>query len=77
VPPASDRDRAYLARLGALKDASHREAQERHRALPIDQRLDRSWALYLAGRETARLDLREGDPSPFYARARALGLLLP
>lgn len=76
VPPVSDHDRAYLARLGALKDASHREAAERHRSLSVAERLDRSWALYLAGRETARMDLRHDDPSPFYARARALGLLL-
>lgn len=76
VPPVSERDRDYLARLGALKDASHHDAEERHYALPLAERLERSWALYLAGRETARLDLRADDPSPFYARARALGLLL-
>lgn len=73
----SDREREYMRRIGEYKEASHREAQERHLALPIEERLKRSWALYLAGRSTASLDRRDDDPSPFYERAKALGLYKP
>ena len=74
---ASEREREHMRRIGELKEASHREAQERHLALSIDERLERSWALYLAGRDDASLDRRDDDPSPFYERARALGLYQP
>lgn len=69
----SDRDRAYMERVGACKAESHAEAQARHLALPLEERLERSWALYLAGRDGVR-DERDDDPSPLYERARALGL---
>lgn len=72
--PASKQDRAFLARIAAYKAESHAEAQARHLALPLDERLARSWALYLAGREAGRSRERDDDPSPFYERARALGL---
>jgi len=35
----SDRDRAYMERLGRYKAASHTDAQARHRALSLDERL--------------------------------------
>jgi len=73
----SDRDREYMRRLGELKAESHREAQERHLALPIEERLRRSWELYLRFRSTVDQSAREDDPSPFYDRARALGLYRP
>ena len=71
----SDRDRAYLERLGRLKAASHATAAARHGARTLDERLDRSWALYEA--HGAGLRARSDDPSPFYDRARALGLYSP
>lgn len=77
MPKASDREREYMRRIGEYKEASHREATERHLALPIGERLARSWALYLAFRSTASSDRRDDDPSPFYARARDLGLYRP
>ncbi len=69
----SERDRAFMARVGEYKRESHAEAQARHRALPLDERLARSWELFLAGRTAASSRQRDDDPSPFYDRARALG----
>jgi hypothetical protein len=71
--PVSERDRSVFRKLGEAKERSHREALEEHRALPLEERLARSWALYLRYRDSARSE-RDDDPSPFYARARALGL---
>jgi hypothetical protein len=73
----SARDREFMRRVGEAKAASHAEAAARHRALPLAERLRRSWALYLAGRSTAGGDPRDDDPTPFYDRARALGLYRP
>jgi hypothetical protein len=72
----SERERAFMARLAGYKAESHAEAQARHLALPIGERLRRSWELYLAGREAGIGHERDDDPSPFYRRARALGLCL-
>jgi hypothetical protein len=71
----SERDRAYLERLGRYKATSHDEAQARHLARSLAERLRQSWALAEAHRDSARpLD---DDPSPFYERARRLGLYEP
>jgi hypothetical protein len=64
-----------MRRIAAAKAASHAEAATRQAALPIGERLRRSWALYMASRSTARPQL--DDPTPFYERARALGLYRP
>jgi hypothetical protein len=69
---ASERDRAVFRRIGEAKDAAHREALAEHLALPLEERLARSWALYLRYRDAAA-PARDDDPSPFYERARALG----
>lgn len=74
----SDRDREVMRRLGAHKAASHADAQRAHLALPIAERLRRSWALYERYRATLRAgDERDDDPTPFYDRARSLGLYRP
>lgn len=73
----SERDRDYMRRIGEAKGATHAEVAAAHRALPLAERLRRSWALYLAGRAIVRDDLRDDDPTPFYDRARALGLYRP
>ena len=70
----SENDRAFMARVAGYKAESHAEAQARHLALPLAERLQRSWELYLAGRTAESIREREDDPSPFYERARALGL---
>lgn len=70
----SEHDRAFMARVASYKAESHAEAQARHLALPLDERLQRSWELYLAGRAAAAIREHGDDPSPFYERARALGL---
>jgi hypothetical protein len=61
-----------MRRIGTYKAASHAEAQARHLALTLSQRLQRSWTLYEANRHT--LSGVHDDPTPFYDRARALGL---
>jgi hypothetical protein len=74
---ADERDRDHMRRIGAYKAESHREAETRHLALSLSERLAKSWQLYLEGRSAAALDRRHDDPSPFYAKARALGLYRP
>ena len=69
----SDRDREVFRKLGEAKAQAHRDALAEHLALPIEERLARSWALYLRYRDSAAPP-RDDDPSPFYERARALGL---
>jgi hypothetical protein len=71
----SSRDRAYMERIGAYESQAHADAQAQHLALPLDARLARSWTLY--ERHRASLRLRDDDPTPFYARARSLGLYRP
>jgi hypothetical protein len=72
---SSERDREYLRRLGGYKADAHRAAQASHLALPLEERLARSVALMrrFAGAARGRTD----DPSPFYERARRLGLYRP
>lgn len=70
----SESDRDYMRRLAAFKEESHREAQARHLALPIEERLRRSWKLYLRFRSSVARSALDDDPTPFYDRARALGL---
>jgi hypothetical protein len=76
VMTVSQRDLAYMRRIGDAKVKSHAEAAAAHRALPLAERLRRSWTLYLECRSTIRDD-RDDDPRPFYERARALGLYRP
>lgn len=73
----SEHDRAYMQRLGRYKATSHAEATARHLALPLAQRVQRSWALFVTRRAGARLDARQDDPSHFYTLARARGLYRP
>jgi hypothetical protein len=70
-------DREFMRRIGEAKAASHAEAAARHRALPLRERLRRSWAVFLAGRSMQGPAERDDDPTPFYERARALGLYRP
>ena len=71
---AGERERDHLRRIGEYEAESHREAAARHLALSLADRLARSWQLYLEGRAASALDRRDDDPSPFYEKARALGL---
>ena len=73
----SERDRAYMRRLGEYKEASHREALESHLALPIAERLERSWQLYELFRGERPEAERGEDPLEFYEKARRLGLYVP
>ena len=75
--PVDEREREHLRRIGEYKADSHRDAEARHLALSLSERLARSWQLYLEGRSAAALERRDDDPSPFYAKARALGLYRP
>jgi hypothetical protein len=71
--PVSEHDRAHMRRIGTYKAASHAEAQARHLASTLSQRLQRSWALYEANRHSLTRVVHD-DPTPFYDRARTLGL---
>ena len=71
----TDKDKAFFGRIASIKEASHAEAAGEHRALPLDERLERSYRLYVANRDAAHE--RSDDPTPFYERARALGLYRP
>jgi hypothetical protein len=62
-----------MRRIGAYKELSHREAQAEHLARSLDDRLRRSWLLYRRyGRRPPAGP--HDDPTPFYDRARELGL---
>ena len=71
---ASDSDREYMRRIGVYKALSHRETQAEHLALPLDERFRRSWRLYQRYRHRLRQYDRQDEPTPFYERARELGL---
>ena len=69
----SDRDRDHMRKLGEAKAESHRDALAEHLALSLSERLERSWQLYLAFRDP-NAPPRDDDPTPFYDRARRLGM---
>jgi hypothetical protein len=73
----SDEDREYMRRIGVYKALSHREAQAEHLAGSLDERLRRSWRLYQRFRHRVRHANATDDPTPFYDRARELGLYKP
>jgi hypothetical protein len=76
VMSVTERDREHMRRIGTYKDAAHADAQARHLALALSERLQRSWALSEMHRAFFG-ERRSDDPSPFYERARALGLYRP
>jgi hypothetical protein len=73
----SERDREHMRRVGSYKALSHSEAQAEHLALPLDERLRRSWRLYELYRHRLRNDDAADDAAQFYARARQLGCCDP
>lgn len=75
--PVTDRERDHMRRIGEIKAELHEEERAAHLALPVAERLARSWALYLAYRDSLPTRDDDPDPSPFYERARALGLYRP
>ena len=75
IPMAvSPDDREFMQRVGAFKAESHAGALAKHRALSLAERVARGLELSLGA--AGRAD-RPDDPSPFYARARELGLYRP
>jgi hypothetical protein len=73
--PVTDRERDYLRRIGEIKAALPEDERAARLALPVAERIARSWALYLAYRES--LPPRDDNPFSLYERARALGLYRP
>lgn len=68
-------ERDYFRRIAEAKRRSHEEAERAHLAESLRERIRRSFELSLACmRGSAR---RDDDPSPFYDRARRLGLYKP
>jgi hypothetical protein len=64
-----------MRRLGAFQAQGHAQALSAHLALPPSERLARSLALMR--QFLARASVRNDDPTPFYERARRLGLYRP
>jgi hypothetical protein len=73
----SRRNREHMATLGALQGEGAAARHAEHLALDLDERLAQSFALARRFWSEARRDARTDDPSPFYERARALGLYRP
>lgn len=71
----TERDIEYFRRIGEYKRRSHEDALRDHLALTLDERLQRSWELAIAC--AAWGEAPEDDPTPFYDRARELGLYKP
>lgn len=71
----SDHDRDHLRRLGEAKARSHAEVTAAHMARSAAERLAASVALMQRHLPTTRP--RDDDPTPFYDRARRLGLYRP
>jgi hypothetical protein len=72
--PISQSEREFMQRLGEYKRASHAEAAAQHRALPLAERLRRSWALYVASRAEANATSEGDDPAGFCQLAHSRGL---
>jgi hypothetical protein len=70
----SEQDREYMRRLGEAKAMSHANVASEHLRLAPIERLRRSFAMSAALRAQANLAARIDDPSPFYEKARVLGL---
>lgn len=73
----SERDYAYFRRIGAAKEQSHREAAREHRALPLAERMCRSWELYETFAGASPRQPFDDGPVAFYERARSLGIYEP
>jgi hypothetical protein len=73
--PVRDEDRDYFRRIAEAKQRSHDEALRAHLALPLSERMRRSFEMSAAC--TGDAVEREDDPTPFYDRARQLGLYKP
>lgn len=67
-------DRQFMERIGRYKAVTHADAATRHLALPLAERLERSWNLYLTYRTSTTRRPRTDNPNAFYERARTLGL---
>lgn len=70
----SDWDREYMRRIGRYKHESHQEAIRAHRELPANARLAIARRITADCRAFPTWDHRIDDPSPFYERAKALGM---
>lgn len=71
----SEHDRDFLRRLGGFQEEGHRAAVAAHQARSPAERL--RWSIELMLRHLPSARARLDDPSPFYARARRLGLYQP
>lgn len=69
----TDHERDYFRRIGAVKKTLRDDGAAAHARLSLSERLERSWQFYLHHRQTHQC-YRQEDPTPFYERARELGL---
>ena len=68
----SERDKAYMRRLGEIQDEANAEWRAQWRAKPLHERLELSCARRFGMPVSARRDPEE--PEQIYERARRLGL---
>jgi hypothetical protein len=73
----SERDIEYMQRLGRFQEEGRRERMSRHASLSPEERLSRSLEMSQAYLGQARVKFPNDDPTPFYDRARQLGLYRP
>ena len=73
VKKASERDKAYMRRLGELQDEANEASRQAWASRPLHERLEGSFSLASRARKDSRDELEE--PEKFYERARRLGLL--
>jgi hypothetical protein len=71
----SKRDRSHFAALGEFKASSHARLLAEHLALPLAERLEKSWALFETFADARRHDREASGAIAFYDRARVLNLI--
>ncbi len=72
-----ERDLEYMRRLGRFQEEGRRERVRQHASLSPEERLARSLQMSRMYLSRARVEDRHDDPTPFYDRARQLGLYRP
>ncbi len=77
VMTVSERDLEYMRRLGRFQAEGRRKRAQYHAGLSPRERLAHSLEMSLLYLSRTRVEIRQDDPTPFYDRARRLGLYRP
>jgi hypothetical protein len=73
VKKASERDKAYIRRLGEIQDEANEAWRREWAGKPLHERLEGSFSLARRSSKDVRDEAEE--PEKFYERARRLGLI--